>query len=48
MKCRLSPPSIITGQQVEISSVKIHPLVVPLTLDCGALEVAVGLEEAEA
>lgn len=46
VECNLSPPTIITGKQVEISSVKIQTLVVPLSMDCGTLEIAVGLQEA--
>ena len=45
IKCNISPPTLITGKDVEITSVKIQTLIVPLTLHIGTLEIAVGVEE---
>jgi len=44
-RCNLSPPSIIRGTNVRISTLEIPTLVVPLITDWGELEINVGLQE---
>ncbi|MFN7015774.1 MAG: chemotaxis protein CheX [Fimbriimonadales bacterium] len=44
-RCNLSPPSIIRGSSVRISTLEIPTLVVPLITDWGNLEINVGLQE---
>ncbi len=43
--CRLSPPSLIRGTNVRISTLEIPTLVVPLIMDMGEIEINVGLLE---
>ena len=45
IKCNISPPTLITGKNVEVSSVKIQTLIVPLSMKVGTLEISVGVEE---
>jgi chemotaxis protein CheX len=44
-RCNLSPPSIIRGSSVRISTLEIPTLVVPLITELGELEINVGLQE---
>ncbi|MEN3000709.1 MAG: chemotaxis protein CheX [Armatimonadota bacterium] len=44
-RCNLSPPSIIRGTSVRISTLEIPTLVVPLVTEWGELEINVGLQE---
>lgn len=43
-RCNISPPTLITGQEMQISAIKIQTLIVPMNTDCGPLEIAVGLQ----
>ncbi len=43
--CDISPPTLITGKNVEVSSVKIQTLIVPLLTDIGKIEIGVGLQD---
>ncbi|HHY34851.1 MAG TPA: chemotaxis protein CheX, partial [Firmicutes bacterium] len=42
-RCRLSPPAIIAGRGVVISTLDIQRLVIPLELKVGYLEISVAL-----
>lgn len=42
-RCRLSPPTIITGKGVVISTLDIQRLVIPIELSIGLLEISVAL-----
>lgn len=46
IRCEISPPTLVVGKEMEISSVKIQTLVVPINMEAGLLEIAVGLMEA--
>lgn len=43
--CNLSPPSLIRGTNVKISTLEIPALVIPLVTDLGEIEINVGLNE---
>lgn len=43
--CILTPPSLITGRQVIISTLSIRRLVVPLHTSCGDIEINIALRE---
>ncbi len=43
--CEISPPTLITGANISISSPSTQILVVPLTTEAGTVDLHVGLEE---
>ncbi len=45
IQCNLSPPSLIRGTQVRISTLEIPTLVIPLITELGEIEINVGLQE---
>ena len=45
IQCNLSPPSLIRGTNVRISTLEIPTLVVPLQTEMGDIEINVGLSE---
>lgn len=44
--CRLTPPTLIVGEGVYISTLTIRQMVIPLETDYGRMDVAVALREA--
>ena len=42
--CDITPPTIIRGQQVKISTISIPAIVIPITLDQGEMSITVGLQ----
>ncbi|MGI6532549.1 MAG: chemotaxis protein CheX [Bacillota bacterium] len=45
--CRLTPPTIISGQGVIISTLEINQLVIPIKTQYGDIEIGVALREAQ-
>ncbi len=45
IQCNLSPPSLIRGTNVRISTLEIPTLVIPLNTELGEIEINVGLQE---
>jgi len=45
IRCNISPPTLVTGENMSISTAKLPTLVVPLETDCGPFEICVGLME---
>jgi len=45
--CEISPPTLITGANISISSPSTQILVVPLNTEVGTIDLHVGLEEAK-
>jgi len=41
----LTPPTIITGENMEISNLEVEALIVPIELECGKIEINVALRE---
>ncbi|RYG86270.1 hypothetical protein EON77_04080, partial [bacterium] len=42
--CDITPPTIIKGAKVEISTLNIPAIVVPLVLSCGEVSLAIGMQ----
>jgi len=41
----LTPPAIITGENMQVSSMDVEALIVPMELDCGKVEINVAIRE---
>ena len=44
-QCQLTPPTLVSGRGVIISTIDIENLVIPMETDCGSLEISVALRQ---